>query len=66
MQKMKPTSGYILKSGAVFKYKGKIITNDNLTAEAAEWYISQDIDNRNQFVELARDYDEYEKVNSPT
>lgn len=51
--------GYLLKTGIVFKYKGKIITNSNLTAAAAEWYIAQDINHRDDFEELGKDYDSF-------
>lgn len=53
--------GYILKKGVAFRYKGKIYTDLNLTAEAAEGYIRQDLKHREDFIELARDYDSYEK-----
>lgn len=53
-------SGYILKRGVAFRYKGSIITRHNLTKEAAEWFISQDINNRDKFEELANDWDSYE------
>ena len=53
--------GYILKKGVAFRYKGKIYTDLNLTAEAAEGYIRQDLKHRDDFIELARDYDSYEK-----
>ena len=55
------SGGYVLKSGIVFKYKGKTITHLNITAEAAEWFIKQDLRNRDKFVELANDYDSYEQ-----
>jgi len=51
--------GYLLKQGVVFKYKGKIITNVNLTAASAEWYIAQNLDHRDDFEELGRDYDSF-------
>lgn len=54
------TGGYVLKAGVVFKYKGKIITHTNITAKAAEWYIKQDLNNRDKFHELAKDYDSYD------
>ena len=50
--------GYVLKQGA-FRYKGKVITNANMTAEAAEWWIHQNLDNRDQFASLGKDYDSY-------
>lgn len=53
--------GYILKKGVAFRFKGKIYTDQNLTAEAAEGYIRQDIKHRDSFIELAHDYDSYEK-----
>lgn len=56
------TGGYILKKGVVFKYKGKLYTSSNITSQAAEWYIAQDLNHRNDFDVLAKDYDEYEKV----
>lgn len=52
--------GYVLKSGVVFKYKGKTITHQNITAAAAEWFIKQDLNNRDKFWELAKDYDSYD------
>lgn len=54
--------GYILKRGVAFRYKGKVYTADNITAPAAEWYISQDLKHRDDFEVLAKDYDEYEIV----
>lgn len=65
--KMKQTQtndrgGYLLKTGVVFKYKGKIITNSNLTAAAAEWYIAQNIERRDDFEELGKDYDSFASV----
>lgn len=53
--------GYVLKSGIVFRYQGKIYTKDNITAKAAEWFIGQDLSNRDKFIVLARDYDSYDK-----
>ncbi len=58
-QQNRDTGGYILKRGVVFRYKGKFVTTDNLTKEAAEWYIKQNLNNRDKFVELGRDYDSY-------
>lgn len=56
----KENGGYILKRGVAFKYKGKVYTTHNITAAAAEWYIAQDLNHRDDFEELAKDYDEYE------
>lgn len=56
--------GYELKAGASFRYKGKVYTRQNITPEAAEWWIKQDINHRDEFVTLAHDYDSYET--SPT
>lgn len=53
--------GYILRKGVAFRYKGTIYTDLNLTADAAEWYIKQDLRHRDDFIELAKDYDSYEK-----
>uniref|UniRef100_UPI00405787B5 hypothetical protein n=1 Tax=Alistipes sp. TaxID=1872444 RepID=UPI00405787B5 len=58
-QKNIDAGGYVLKNGVVFKYKGKIITHLNITAAAAEWYIKQNLNNRDKFEELAKDYDSY-------
>lgn len=58
---MENKSGYKLKPGAVFRYKGKMIDNATITSDAAEWYIGQDLNNRAQFSILAKDYDEYEQ-----
>jgi hypothetical protein len=41
---------YVLKRGVVFKYKGRIITTQNLTNESAEWFISQDERNKDKFI----------------
>ena len=66
MAQQQNTSGYILKSGIAFRYKGKIITRSNITKEAAEWYIKQNLDNRNDFEELANDWDSYEQAEQKT
>lgn len=55
----KDNSGYVLKRGVAFRYKGKMITRANITKEAAEWHIAQNLDNRNDFEVLAKDWDEY-------
>lgn len=60
----KDSGGYVLKPGIVFKYKGKLVSSRSITKDAAEWYIKQDINNRDKFMELGRDYDSYEQ-NSP-
>lgn len=51
--------GYRLKAGVAFRYKGKIYTRDNITAPAAEWYIRQAPEHRDDFIVLAKDYDSY-------
>lgn len=51
--------GYILKRGVAFKYKGKVYTCQNITPEAAEWWIKQDLKHRDDFLELGKDYDSY-------
>ena len=61
MSNKENSGGYVLKAGIVFRYKGKTITHTNITKEAAEWYINQDINNRDKFLELAKDYDSYAK-----
>lgn len=61
MKNEKGAEGYVLKAGIVFKYKGRWITCDNITSAAAEWWIEQDLQHRDDFHELARDYDSYEK-----
>ena len=50
------------QENVAFRYKGKVYTADNITAPAAEWYISQDLKHRDDFEVLAKDYDEYEIV----
>ncbi len=51
--------GYELKSGIAFRYKGKVYTKNNITAQAAEWYIKQDLNHRDDFISLGKDYDGY-------
>lgn len=53
--------GYVLKRGVVFTYRGKLYSALNVTAEAAEWYIKQDLNHRSDFEVLAKDYESYEK-----
>lgn len=57
----KNNGGYELKAGIAFRYKGKVYNRINITAEAAEWWIRQDLKHRDDFVTLAKDYDEYER-----
>ena len=64
LSKMKNTdtknnSGYELKRGVAFRFQGKMYDRRNITAEAAEWYIAQDLRHRDDFEELARPYDSY-------
>lgn len=56
--------GYILRRGVAFRYKGKIYTANNITADAAEWWIRQDLTHRDDFETLAKDYDAYD-TNTP-
>lgn len=58
--------GYELKRGIAFRYKGKVYTASNITPDAAEWYIKQDLTHRDDFVTLARDYDDYERQTKRT
>lgn len=51
--------GYELLPGIAFKFKGKVITQHNITPEAAEYWIRQDLKNRDFFINLAKDYDSY-------
>lgn len=51
--------GYQLLPGVAFKYKGRIITQHNITADAAEYWIQQDLKNRDYFLSLGKDYDSY-------
>lgn len=53
------SGGYELKSGVTFRYKGKVYTRLNITPQAAEWYIKQDLSHRDDFISLAKDYDSY-------
>lgn len=55
----KDNGGYVLKRGKAFKYKGKVYTSQNITSEAAEWWIKQDLKHRDDFLELGKDYDIY-------
>lgn len=59
MMEKKDNGGYVLKRGKAFKYKGKVYTNQNITPEAAEWWIKQDLKHRDDFLELGKDYDSY-------
>lgn len=56
----KNTGGYELKRGVAFRFQGKMYDRRNITSEAAEWYIEQDLRHRDDFEELARPYDSYE------
>lgn len=56
----KSAGGYELKRGVAFRYQGKMYDRRNITAEAAEAYIAQDLRHRDDFEELARPYDSYE------
>ena len=60
----KESGGYVLRRGIAFRYKGKIYTANNITAEAAEWWIGQDLMHRDDFEALAKDYDAYD-TNTP-
>lgn len=64
MATQKDSGGYVLRRGVAFRYKGKIYTADNITADAAEWWIRQDLMHRDDFETLAKDYDAYD-TNTP-
>lgn len=51
--------GYELLRGYSFRYKGKVYDCRNITQEAAEWWIKQDLNNRDKFETLGKDYDSY-------
>lgn len=59
MTKDETKSKYELKRGVVFKYHGKVYSSRNITDEAAEWWIKQDLKHRDDFITLAKDYDSY-------
>lgn len=58
--------GYELMRGYSFRYKGKIYDCRNITKEAAEWWIKQDLNNRDKFETLGKDYDSYANSLSST
>ena len=45
--------GYMLKSGVVIRYRGKLYTHLNLTAAAARYHLEQNPANAHDFVRLA-------------
>ncbi len=62
MRKMdnKNNSGYILKKGIVVRFQGKLYSDDNITDKAAEAYIREDLSRREDFITLAKEWEEYE------
>lgn len=64
MARQTESGGYVLRRGVAFRYKGKIYTANNITADAAEWWIRQDLMHRDDFETLAKDYDAYD-TNTP-
>lgn len=66
MKQAEKSDGYILRKGAAFRYNGTVYTRENLTTEAAEWFLKQEPNNRRYFTKIARDYESYEKGVSKT
>lgn len=55
------SGGYRLKAGVAFRYKGQVYHRDNITPQAAEWYLRQDPKHRDDFIAFAKNYDSHGK-----